>query len=1190
MASLAPSMSNASSIGPRGPIRPKQNVSEAKRNAEALFENKTVSDIREIELRTRKDIESKKLQLRQLVGDSYRDLMESADQIVAIANDCGTIMGNVQFIQGGFSSLAHSFTSADSMINEKRDSLTKHEELYAVGSRIKYMIDTPEMIWGFLDSCQYLEAATRFLRAQHVHAILPKSFTPDVLAKFPLLAHQWPLVEKFKKQIVDAVHGYLNQSMESSTGNVACALAAACYLNSLDSNAALQLLLNSRRQLIKASLASASGSSEPGQIKTSTDVETVVGPALSNVANVVQTTIAQVGELFLIPASRLGASDAVCMMQLALKEDDLDSSELMFAGRSTSVLPAMVAGGQSAAAPEAEQWKRTNQKMQSQLVALTSGQVEKLCTQWVKEVSEDLSSTCAPLLKAGCSSASELVAVEKVIRKHIASWQHPAAEATAASQRTSTRFSPPAAALPSASFSSASLSGSSALSSLPLDPALLSWSSTSEWVLGTPITLWSEAFHAPFMRRAKDLVADSFSSVGEAVQAPLLECLAAAALATPEAAGELGCWRWPFAGHESLTVSDGHATPHSARFSSGRVGASPWADPSGVPRLPSIGVTASDTGFRQQIQTIRLNFDQELHDVLKSVVVLLESTDPSRSKGNVSSAGRQAHDSSASRAGELEPYVHQCCSDLTASIAAELATKLEAVGAPAAGLQGAPAAEQVLLIGRLCSALASDSRQLSIMLGPPEVWKQHAQAAGPAATATMPTGRQAGRAGSARQPVASSRLSQAMERFRATAIASYSLWSKWTAACLSQHLRLSLCREDILTASTAPPSWQENVILSSSMAGGGAGYDADGGLADPMADMRFSLPACTSSPLMSYLSAACRELCRAGDHTAGTDALQALEWELGGAALSTYSSLLHAEESGTLGFSISEKGILQLLLDVRFLRDVFLGGRPLTLNKAPDAGTTSAGGTNPRLMGGVELQDPAVAAALSARKREQSSLESQMQDRLDPIDWATYEPYLWTAVQHYYQRTSILFGSLIQLQRAHPENVGKASASSASGVEMNPLNIMPVVPRFQYLPISAPVGSSLHSGSSNGLPMVLSVGQLMGPASLAAIAGGDLASSFSFSDLGSSRAAGNASASPRSQQAGGALDNSSTAAGAFGALQARLQAGSLSSLGSILGDKAAEVTAMAQQRFDITDFSALSSGLFSGFTKSNVKM
>jgi hypothetical protein len=36
----------------------------------------------------------------------------------------------------------------------------------ALGSRIKYLVDTPEMIWGCLDSRQYLEGAKRFLRAR----------------------------------------------------------------------------------------------------------------------------------------------------------------------------------------------------------------------------------------------------------------------------------------------------------------------------------------------------------------------------------------------------------------------------------------------------------------------------------------------------------------------------------------------------------------------------------------------------------------------------------------------------------------------------------------------------------------------------------------------------------------------------------------------------------------------------------------------------------------------------------------------------------------------------------------------------------------------------------------------------------------------------------------------------------------
>lgn len=54
------------------------------------------------------------------------------------------------------------------------------------------------MIWGCLDSKQHMNAARRYLRAEQVYTMLTSSFASDILAKFPLLSHQWPLVEKFK--------------------------------------------------------------------------------------------------------------------------------------------------------------------------------------------------------------------------------------------------------------------------------------------------------------------------------------------------------------------------------------------------------------------------------------------------------------------------------------------------------------------------------------------------------------------------------------------------------------------------------------------------------------------------------------------------------------------------------------------------------------------------------------------------------------------------------------------------------------------------------------------------------------------------------------------------------------------------------------------------------------------------------
>lgn len=45
--------------------------------------------------------------------------------------------------------------------------------------------------------------------------------------------------------------------------------------------------------------------------------------------------------------------------------------------------------------------------------------------------------------------------------------------------------------------------------------------------------------------------------------------------------------------------------------------------------------------------------------------------------------------------------------------------------------------------------------------------------------------------------------------------------------------------------------------------------EAENALAEPVADMRFSLPAAPSASALLFLSAACAEVRRAGDHRIG---------------------------------------------------------------------------------------------------------------------------------------------------------------------------------------------------------------------------------------------------------------------------------------------------------------------------------
>ena len=126
--------------------------------------------------------------------------------------------------------------------------------------------------------------------------------------------------------------------------------------------------------------------------------------------------------------------------------------------------------------------------------------------------------------------------------------------------------------------------------------------------------------------------------------------------------------------------------------------------------------------------------------------------------------------------------------------------------------------------------------------------------------------------------------------------------------------------------------------------------------------------------------------------------LQLLEWELAGATLRTISTLLHGGEgdelaktgsSGALlgGGSVgpqhsllpplasrlTEKGVLQLMFDIRMLRDVLAGGRPPSATGTPPAAAAAA------MALGEVPQDPSVAAALAERKREWLWLEQMLQ-------------------------------------------------------------------------------------------------------------------------------------------------------------------------------------------------------------------
>ena len=64
---------------------------------------------------------------------------------------------------------------------------------------MKYLVDTPELIWGCLDTREFLAAAQRLARAAVVRQCLMASGRrSSVERRFPLIDHLWPNMEKFR--------------------------------------------------------------------------------------------------------------------------------------------------------------------------------------------------------------------------------------------------------------------------------------------------------------------------------------------------------------------------------------------------------------------------------------------------------------------------------------------------------------------------------------------------------------------------------------------------------------------------------------------------------------------------------------------------------------------------------------------------------------------------------------------------------------------------------------------------------------------------------------------------------------------------------------------------------------------------------------------------------------------------------
>ncbi|QDZ17574.1 subunit 1 of oligomeric Golgi complex [Chloropicon primus] len=290
--------------------------------------------------------------------------------------------------------------------------------------------------------------------------------------------------------------------------------------------------------------------------------------------------------------------------------------------------------------------------------------------------------------------------------------------------------------------------------------------------------------------------------------------------------------------------------------------------------------------------------------------------------------------------------------------------------------------------------------------------------------------------------------------------------------------------DENLLSSKRDANWEEIVVQH---------QDEDGN----NVDMKFCLPHMPSPFIVDHLFSALGELHKARYVKSNLPNFKVFEEELSRTFMKAFSGFLDKRSK-----SLGERGVLQLLFDVRFIFDVLAGG-------------------NTGLSGSLGS-----LGSLGLTSAKHSALERRLSGLLDPIDWATYEPYLWKNEVQFYHRCSLLFQDFMSIHKVHGDKEVKTKSSSKSNI----MEMSSNVPRFNYLPISTP--SVFKAETADDL-----------------LEAGFADSSSKQSSQGKMANGGSASDKEKSNM-----------------------------FGSILGEKAAEATAMAQDLFS-------GAGFFTSLTK-----
>uniref|UniRef100_A0A2K6GRF0 Conserved oligomeric Golgi complex subunit 1 n=1 Tax=Propithecus coquereli TaxID=379532 RepID=A0A2K6GRF0_PROCO len=176
------------------------------RDPAALFETHGAEEIRGLERQVRAEIEHKKEELRQMVGERYRDLIEAADTIGQMRRCAEGLVDAVKATDQYCARLRHAGSAAPHPAQDPQPQQPSQQNFYSMAAQIKLLLEIPEKIWSSMEASQYLHATQLYLLCCHLHSLLQldssSSRSSPVLSRFPILIRQVAAASHFRSAIL----------------------------------------------------------------------------------------------------------------------------------------------------------------------------------------------------------------------------------------------------------------------------------------------------------------------------------------------------------------------------------------------------------------------------------------------------------------------------------------------------------------------------------------------------------------------------------------------------------------------------------------------------------------------------------------------------------------------------------------------------------------------------------------------------------------------------------------------------------------------------------------------------------------------------------------------------------------------------------------------------------------------------